>query len=61
MLARGLKFTINWTMRTLTGNWKSAFAKLLFNFLGKGDMEFDKRLMLARKERPELFVKWLDS
>jgi radical SAM superfamily enzyme YgiQ (UPF0313 family) len=57
VLARGLKFNINWTVRTLTGNWKSALAKVLFNFLGKGDMEFDKKLELARRQMPELFEK----
>lgn len=57
VLARGLKYNINWTVRTVTGNWKSALAKLLFNFLGKGDMEFDTRLEMARKEMPALFEK----
>ena len=57
VLTRGLKYNINWTVRTVTGNWKSALAKLLFNFHGKSDMEFDKRLELARKEMPELFKK----
>ena len=57
VLARGLNFNINWTVRTLTGNWKSALAKVLFNFLGKGDMEFDKKLEIARKQMPELFEK----
>jgi len=57
VLARGLKFNINWTVRTLTGNWKSALAKVLFNFLGKGDMEFDRKLEIARKQMPELFEK----
>jgi len=57
VLARGLKFNFNWTVRTLTGNWKSALAKVLFNFLGQGDMKFDKKLELARKQMPELFEK----
>ena len=55
VLARGLKFNIKWTFRTITGNWRSALAKLLFNFLGRGDMEFDKRLERAKTEMPELF------
>jgi hypothetical protein len=38
-------------------NWKTALAKLLFNFLGKGDMEFDERLELAKKNMPALFEK----
>ncbi|MBI4849423.1 MAG: B12-binding domain-containing radical SAM protein [Nitrospirae bacterium] len=57
VLTRGLKYNFNWTARTVLGNWKSALAKLLFNFLGKSDMEFDKRLELARKEMPGLFEK----
>jgi radical SAM superfamily enzyme YgiQ (UPF0313 family) len=57
VLMRGLKYNLHWTVRTVTGNWKSALAKLLFNFLGKGDMEFDERLALARKEKPALFEK----
>ncbi|UCH80463.1 MAG: B12-binding domain-containing radical SAM protein [Nitrospiraceae bacterium] len=57
VLARGLKFNISWTVRTLTGNWKSALVKVLFNFLGKRDMEFDQKLELARRQMPELFQK----
>ncbi|RJQ53844.1 MAG: radical SAM protein [Nitrospiraceae bacterium] len=57
VITRGLKYNVRWTARTVLGNWKSAFAKILFNFLGKGDMEFDKRLKLARKEMPALFEK----
>jgi radical SAM superfamily enzyme YgiQ (UPF0313 family) len=57
VIARGLKYNVKWTARTVLGNWKSALAKILFNFLGKGDMEFDKRLRLARKEMPALFKK----
>jgi hypothetical protein len=57
VIARGLKYNVKWTVRTVLGNWRSALAKILFNFLGKGDMEFDKRLKLARKEMPALFEK----
>jgi radical SAM superfamily enzyme YgiQ (UPF0313 family) len=57
VLTRGLKYNLNWTVRTVLGNWRSALSKLLFNFLGKKDMEFDKRLELARKEMPALFKK----
>jgi len=57
VITRGLNYNINWTIRTVLGNWKTALAKLLFNFLGKGDMEFDERLKLARKNMPELFEK----
>jgi radical SAM superfamily enzyme YgiQ (UPF0313 family) len=55
VLTRGLKYNLNWTVRTVTGNWKSALSKVLFNFLGKKDMEFDERLALARKKMPALF------
>lgn len=55
VITRGLNYNINWTIRTVLGNWKTALAKLLFNFLGKGDMEFDERLKLAKKNMPELF------
>jgi len=57
VLTRGLKYNLNWTIRTLLGNWKSALIKIFFNFLGKGDMEFDKKLELAKKEMPALFEK----
>jgi hypothetical protein len=57
VLTRGLKYNLNWTVRTVTGTWKSALTKFLFNFLAKGDMEFEERLALARKEMPGLFEK----
>ena len=57
LIARSLNYNIKWTAKTVLGNWKSAFAKLLFNFLSKGDMEFNERLALARKEMPSLFEK----
>jgi radical SAM superfamily enzyme YgiQ (UPF0313 family) len=55
VIARGLNYNIEWTLRTVLGNWKAAVTKLIFNFLGKGDMEFDRRLELARKTMPALF------
>jgi radical SAM superfamily enzyme YgiQ (UPF0313 family) len=57
VLTRGLKYNFNWTIRTVMGNWKSALSKVLSNFLGKKDMEFDERLALARKKMPALFEK----
>ena len=57
LIARSLNYNIKWTAKTVLGNWKSALAKLLFNFLSKGDMEFNERLALARKEMPSLFEK----
>jgi hypothetical protein len=57
LITRSLDFNVKWTVKTVFGNWKSALAKLLFNFLSKGDMEFDERLELARKQMPSLFDK----
>jgi len=57
VLSRGLKYNLKWTFRTLSGNWKSAIAKILFNFLSKGDMDFDRKQELAKKEMPLLFEK----
>lgn len=57
LIARSLNYNIKWTARTVFGNWRSALAKLLFNFLSKGDMEFNERLALAKKEMPSLFEK----
>jgi len=57
IMSRSLNYNVKLTARTLFGNWKSALTKLVSNYLGKGDMEFDKRLSLARKEMPALFEK----
>lgn len=55
VLTRGLRFNLKWTIRTLLGNWRSAIVKIIFNFLSKSDMEFEKRQRLARREVPLLF------
>jgi radical SAM superfamily enzyme YgiQ (UPF0313 family) len=57
VLARGLNYNVKWTVRTVFGNWRSAISKFFTNFLGKGDIEFDRRLALARKTMPALFEK----
>ncbi|MBS1111761.1 MAG: Radical domain protein, partial [Nitrospirae bacterium] len=57
LIARSLNYNIKWTARTVFSNWRSALAKLLFNFLSKGDMEFNERLALAKREMPSLFEK----
>jgi len=57
IMARSLNYNVKLTVRTIFGNWKSALTKLVSNYLGKGDMEFDERLALARKEMPALFEK----
>lgn len=55
VMTRSLNYNIRWTIRTVWGNWRAALSKLVSNYLGKGDMEYDKRLTLARKKMPELF------
>ncbi|GAB4546785.1 MAG: hypothetical protein Fur0020_15310 [Thermodesulfovibrionia bacterium] len=55
VLARGLRYNLKWIIRTLSGNWRSGIAKIIFNFLSKTDMEFEKRQELARREMPLLF------
>jgi hypothetical protein len=52
---RSLDYNINWIVRTILGNWKSTFARLVSKYLGKSDLEFDQRLTLAKKNMPELF------
>jgi radical SAM superfamily enzyme YgiQ (UPF0313 family) len=52
---RSLDYKINWIVRTILGNWKSTLARLVSRYLGKSDLEFDQRLMLAKKNMPELF------
>jgi radical SAM superfamily enzyme YgiQ (UPF0313 family) len=57
LITRSLNYNLGWTVRTVVGNWSSALAKFFFNFLSKGDMEFNERLAQARKEMPSLFEK----
>ncbi len=57
MVSRSLDYNLRLTLRTVLGNWRSAFLKLISNYLGKGDMEYDQRLKLARQRMPELFSK----
>jgi radical SAM superfamily enzyme YgiQ (UPF0313 family) len=52
---RSLDYKFNWIVRTILGNWKSTLARLVSKYLGKGDLEFDQRLTLAKKNMPELF------
>jgi radical SAM superfamily enzyme YgiQ (UPF0313 family) len=60
LITRSLDYNVKRTTKTVLGNWKSALAKFIFNFLCKGDMAFDERLELARKEMPALFEKQSD-
>lgn len=57
LITRSLDYNMKWTVRTVLGNWRSALTKLFFNFLCRGDMEYNERLLLARKEMPSLFEK----
>jgi hypothetical protein len=56
VITRGLNYNINWTVRTVIGNWRAAASKFISNFLGEGDLEYDRRLAWARKNMPALFV-----
>lgn len=53
--ARSLNYRINWIARTVLGNWKSTLSRLVSKYLGRSDLEFDKRLAHAKKNMPELF------
>ena len=55
IMTRALNYNPVWLIRTVLGNWRSAFSKLISNYLGKGDMEYDKKLASAKKDMPELF------
>jgi len=57
ILSRSLNYNLRLTVRTVLGNWRSALIKLISNYLGKGDMEYDRRLSLARQKIPDLFGK----
>jgi len=60
LITRALDYDMTKTVKTVLGNWKSALAKFIFNFLCKSDLEFDERLERARKEMPALFEKQRD-
>ncbi len=57
IMARSLNYNMYLTARTILGNWKSALSKLISNYLGKGDFEYDRKLSLAKKNMPGLFEK----
>ncbi|RJQ21234.1 MAG: radical SAM protein [Nitrospiraceae bacterium] len=52
---RALDYDISWTLRTVRRGWRSAISRVVFNFLGKGDLKYDERLAWARKHMPALF------
>lgn len=57
IITRSLDYNIKLTLRTVFGNWRSAISKIVTNYLGKGDMEYDQKLALAKRTMPELFEK----
>ncbi len=57
IITKSLNYNVRLTLKTLFGNWRSAVSKIVSNYLGKGDFEYDQRLALARKNMPELFEK----
>ncbi len=52
---RSLDYNISWTFKTVRGGWRSAISKVIYNFLGKGDLKFDEKLLWAKKHMPALF------
>jgi radical SAM superfamily enzyme YgiQ (UPF0313 family) len=57
IVTRSFDYRLNWTIRTVIGNWRPTLARLVSSYLGKGDLEYDRRLTLAKKNIPELFEK----
>ncbi|MBI5739544.1 MAG: B12-binding domain-containing radical SAM protein [Nitrospirae bacterium] len=52
---RSLHYRMDRVARTVLGNWRSTLSRLASKYLGKGDLEFGRRLEAARKSMPELF------
>jgi hypothetical protein len=52
---RALDYNVGWTVRTVRGGWKSAVSRIIFNFLGKGDLTYDEKLASAKERMPALF------
>ena len=52
---RSLNYRPDWIFRTVLGNWKPAFSRMVSRYLGKSDLEFDQKLKLAKERMPELF------
>jgi radical SAM superfamily enzyme YgiQ (UPF0313 family) len=55
VITRSFNYNLKWTAKIIFANWKAALSKLIFNYLGKGDLEYDQRLAQAKKNMPELF------
>jgi radical SAM superfamily enzyme YgiQ (UPF0313 family) len=54
---RALNYNMSWTLKTVYRGWRSAVSRIIFNFLGKGDLKYDEKLAEARKHMPALFKK----
>jgi radical SAM superfamily enzyme YgiQ (UPF0313 family) len=54
---RALDYRVNWIIRTILGNWRSTLARLVSSYLGRGDLEYDQKLSMAKQKMPELFEK----
>jgi len=52
---RALDYRIGWTVKTIRRGWRSAISKVIYNFLGKGELKYGQRLRWARKNMPALF------
>ncbi len=57
LVTRSSDYNVKWTVKIILAHWKTAWSKYIFNFPSKVDMDFDKRLALARKKMPSLFEK----
>ena len=55
IVTRSLNYRLNWTAKIVIANWRTALSKLIFNYLGMGDLKYDQKLSQARKKMPELF------
>lgn len=55
LIARSLDYNPRLTFRTIMGNWRSALTKLVTNYLGKGDRDYDQKLLLAKRNMPKIF------
>ena len=52
---RSLNYRPDWIFRTVIGNWRPTFARIVSRYLGKSDLEFDQKLKRAKEEMPGLF------
>jgi radical SAM superfamily enzyme YgiQ (UPF0313 family) len=55
--SRALNYRMDWIVRTILGNGRSTLARLVSSYLGRGDLEYDQKLTMAKQKMPELFEK----